>query len=117
MQVGVVSVLSLTPMLSLTLMQVGVVPVLSLTPMLSLTLMQVGVVPVHLCAGVAGVVLVGFFAMDPKNPIQPGWPVHHTYAGIFHGGNGTLLGVQLLGTLFHCAWSGGEKLLNFGSPA
>jgi ammonia channel protein AmtB len=70
---------------------------------------QVGVIPVHLVAGASGVILVGFFAMDPSAPIQQGWPVQHTLAGVFHGGSGKLLGIQLLGAVFHAAWSGGER--------
>jgi ammonium transporter, Amt family len=62
----------------------------------------VAVVPVHFVAGVAGTILVGFFANNPATTSLPLWNRH---PGLFHGGDGTLLGVQVLGLIYVIAWN------------
>jgi len=64
----------------------------------------VAVIPVHLVAGAVGTLLVGFFANDPAT--KAGQPVPQGVAGLFHGGDGQLLGVQALALVFVLAWTG-----------
>lgn len=58
----------------------------------------VGAIAVHGIVGVWGLVSVGLFA----DPVVAGVEMDY---GIFHGGDGQLLGVQLLGAISIIAWS------------
>lgn len=58
----------------------------------------VGAVPVHVGSSIAGMLLTAFFAMDPSEGRG------NTLAGIFYGGDGTLLGVQLAALCATIAW-------------
>mmetsp|Transcript_90739 Transcript_90739/g.242941 ORF Transcript_90739/g.242941 Transcript_90739/m.242941 type:complete len:717 (+) Transcript_90739:21-2171(+) len=66
----------------------------------------VGAFPVHFGGGFVGTVLLGFFATDePFGGVAcgSGTPV---YNGLFYGGDGTLLWLQLKGCLVIIAWTG-----------
>jgi Amt family ammonium transporter len=69
--------------------------------------------PVHLGCGIWGCIAVGFFAAsDLVELAYPTLPPSHV--GLFYGGSGSLLGMQLLGVLLMVAWSGGWAFVIFG---
>uniref|UniRef100_A0A7S3DLT4 Ammonium transporter n=1 Tax=Palpitomonas bilix TaxID=652834 RepID=A0A7S3DLT4_9EUKA len=75
--------------------------------------------PIHFAAGAWGVISVGFFA-TPSNVAAAygdfgGYNNISSSVGIFYEGNGTLLGVQILGVLCIIAWSGALSSLTFFS--
>mmetsp|Transcript_37636 Transcript_37636/g.89394 ORF Transcript_37636/g.89394 Transcript_37636/m.89394 type:complete len:301 (-) Transcript_37636:184-1086(-) len=66
--------------------------------------------PVHFFAGAWGVISVGFFASEDIQGPDPA-----VENGIFYGGNGKLLGVQLAGVAAIGLWSLGLSVLMFGT--
>lgn len=69
-------------------------------------------VPVHLFCGSWGALANGFFATDEG--IRRTYSVEDVYSkGIFYGGNGKLLGIQILGLLFVYAWVGLTSFILF----
>lgn len=64
------------------------------------------VIAVHGFSGVVGVFIPVFFAKREYIEESFGYPVDSTRAGIFYGGNGTLMGVQLLGLISIVIWTG-----------
>lgn len=61
----------------------------------------VDAVPVHMTNGIWGTIAVGLFASSDRVKLAYG-EVHD--AGVFMGGNGTLLGCQSVGVLFVVGW-------------
>eukprot|EP00581_Thalassiosira_minuscula_P012756 CAMPEP_0183715276 /NCGR_PEP_ID=MMETSP0737-20130205/9572_1 /TAXON_ID=385413 /ORGANISM="Thalassiosira miniscula, Strain CCMP1093" /LENGTH=519 /DNA_ID=CAMNT_0025944367 /DNA_START=151 /DNA_END=1710 /DNA_ORIENTATION=- len=61
----------------------------------------VDAVPVHMTNGIWGTIAVGFFASSDRIKLAYG---EVNDAGVFMGGNGTLLGCQLVGLLFVFGW-------------
>jgi Amt family ammonium transporter len=68
-------------------------------------------VPVHLFCGAWGLVSVGFFAVESDVAAVYGYANDW---GVFYGGSGAQLGVQLLGAAAIFAWSAAWGLLVFG---
>ena len=66
----------------------------------------VGAIPVHFVGGLWGIIAVGLFSRGPE--FAGGLGAH---VGLFHGGGGTLLGVQLLGALAIIAWTAVASLV------
>lgn len=62
----------------------------------------VDAVPVHMANGIWGTIAVGFFATSAKLELAYG---SECDPGVLMGGNGTLLGCQLVGVLFVLAWT------------
>ncbi|CAE7867511.1 amt-3, partial [Symbiodinium sp. KB8] len=58
----------------------------------------VGAVAIHVCVAAYGLIMTGFFAVPPRRFRG------NTLTGIFYGGDGTLLGVQLLALVSIVAW-------------
>lgn len=61
----------------------------------------VDAVPVHAFNGAFGSIAVGFFASPSRLELVYG---HANHVGLFYSGDGTLLGIQLLGILFVLGW-------------
>ncbi|KAL3823456.1 hypothetical protein ACHAXA_010216 [Cyclostephanos tholiformis] len=62
----------------------------------------VDAIPVHLFGGAWGVIACGFFS-NPARMAASGVPTAHV--GVFYGGGGTLLGIQILAVLFVFGWT------------
>jgi len=62
----------------------------------------VDAIPVHLFGGSWGVIACGFFS-NPTRMAMSGVPSEHV--GLFYGGDGTLLGIQVLAVLFVFGWT------------
>ncbi|CAD7698915.1 unnamed protein product [Ostreobium quekettii] len=71
--------------------------------------------PVHFFGGVWGVLSVGFFATPAnlRNAYGVDVPMSEDSAGLFYGGNGKQLGVQILAVVAIAAWSCSISLMMF----
>ncbi len=79
----------------------------------------VGAIAVHCANGIWGTIAVGFFACvnfqaGAPNVDAAGNIIDKAMLGVFYGGNGYLLGIQLAGILSIAAWTVAWMILMFG---
>ncbi len=74
----------------------------------------VGAVAVHFANGIWGTIAVGLFATANYQAGEVGKLTEADQLGIFYGGNGYLLGIQVAGILCIVAWTAVWMLLVFG---
>ncbi len=80
----------------------------------------VGACAVHFCNGIWGTIAVGLFACVDYQAGAPGVDamgniVDKSMLGLFYGGNGYLLGMQVAGILAILAWTAVCMILTFGA--
>ena len=75
----------------------------------------VGAVAVHFANGIWGTLAVGLFACVNYQDGAPGKLTEASELGLFYGGNGYLLGVQLLGIVTIVAWTAVCMAIVFGA--
>ena len=75
----------------------------------------VGAVAVHFANGVWGTLAVGFFAAQNYQEGAPGALTDPSQLGLFYGGNGYLLGMQVAGILTVITWAAVCMIVIFGA--
>lgn len=73
----------------------------------------VGAVGVHFANGIFGTIAVGFFATNGWDADGAMYRLTGSEAGVFYGGNGYLLGIQMAGLLSILAWTAACMTLLF----